>query len=158
MGHVAMLCSVMACPSASAYNAALTVLKWLYHHRHDGMRYRSNGNLEPVMYYDSGHNQFADGRAMYMYELMIAGGPVAVKAKKHERVRDSTTYSEYAAQHEAGICVEWCRNIITQIGTPFTHLIAKPTLLLGDNDIATNTAKGTVSSMASDARSMVRIQ
>ena len=59
---------------------------------------------------------------MYMYELMIAGGPVAVKAKKHERVRDSTAYSEYAAQHEAGVCVEWCRNIITQIGTPFTHL------------------------------------
>lgn len=146
MGHVAMLCSVMACPSASAYNAALTVLKWLYHHRHEGMRYRSDGNIEPVMYYDSGHNQFADGRAMYMYELMIAGGPVAVKAKKHERVRDSTSYSEYAAQHEAGICIEWCRNIITQIGTPFTHLIAKPTLLLGDNDVATNTAKGTVSS------------
>jgi hypothetical protein len=43
--------------------------------------------------------------AMYMYELMIAGGPVAVKAKKHERVRDSTSYLATGARSLPGLPV-----------------------------------------------------
>ena len=98
------------------------------------------------MYYDSSNNQFADGRALYMYELMFAGGPIAYVARKHERVRDSTAYSEYSAQNQAGQRCDWIRNIITEIGAPLLPIIDRPILLLGDNDVATKTALGTVSS------------
>jgi hypothetical protein len=145
-GALAMLCSVMASPSARAYSFALRTLHWLYHHRHEGLCYRSDGNIEPIMYYDSSNNQFADGRALYMYELMFAGGPIAYVARKHERVRDSTAYSEYSAQNQAGQRCDWIRNIITEIGAPLLPIIDRPILLLGDNDVATKTALGTVSS------------
>ena len=80
----------MSKPSRIAFEAALKVLKWLYEHRFEGIRFTSDGNHEPVMAYDSSHIQFADSKSMYMAVLKLAGGPITVKCSKHDFVLNST--------------------------------------------------------------------
>eukprot|EP01047_Picozoa_sp_COSAG01_P072095 COSAG01_NODE_11372_length_1949_cov_1.754595_1_plen_110_part_00 len=92
------------------------MLKWLYEHRSEGIRFTSDGNHEPLMAYDSSHIQFADSKSMYMAVLKLAGGPITIKCSKHDFVLNSTPYSEYVAMSVAVQTNDWFRNIITEIG------------------------------------------
>ena len=51
---VSRLCRCMQQPSYKAWTAALQVLQWLYHHREEGITFRSDGNQQLRCYYDSG--------------------------------------------------------------------------------------------------------
>ena len=91
--HCSILASVMSTPSAVAWNAALKVLHWLYHNRDTGLCYRSDGNTEPIFYYDSSFIQFADSKAQYCVVGQLADGPITYVSHKHEPILDSTVGS-----------------------------------------------------------------
>ena len=44
-------------PSMGAWLAALHCMHFLYEHRHEGITFRSDGNVKPVCFYDSGFYQ-----------------------------------------------------------------------------------------------------
>ena len=138
--HLCMLTSCMSKPSRFAFEAALKVLKWLYEHRFEGIRFTSDGNHEPLMAYDSSHIQFADSKSMYMAVLKLAGGPITIKCSKHDYVLNSTPYSEYVAMSVAVQTNDWFRNIITEIGGSLMKMIEHGTILMGDNEPAVKIA------------------
>ena len=131
----------MSTPSAVAWNAALKVLHWLYHNRDTGLCYRSDGNTEPIFYYDSSFIQFADSKAQYCVVGQLADGPITYVSHKHEPILDSTPYAEYVAQFHANKKALVIRNLLSEFGGALAELIKRPTLLLGDNDPATKLAK-----------------
>ena len=131
----------MSSPSAAAWTAALKVLHWLYHNRHKGICYRSDGNTEPILYYDSSFIQFADSKAQYCVVAKFANGPVSYVSHKHIPILDSTPYAEYVAQYHANKRAMVIRNLMGELGGALAELVQRPTLLLGDNDPATKLAK-----------------
>ena len=139
--HCSILASVMSTPSAVAWNAALKVLHWLYHNRDTGLCYRSDGNNEPIFYYDSSFIQFADSKAQYCVVGQLADGPITYVSHKHEPILDSTPYAEYVAQFHANKKALVIRNLLSEFGGALAELVKRPTLLLGDNDPATKLAK-----------------
>ena len=113
----------------------------LYHNRDTGLCYRSDGNTEPIFYYDSSFIQFADSKAQYCVVGQLADGPITYVSHKHEPILDSTPYAEYVAQFHANKKALVIRNLLSEFGGALAELVKRPTLLLGDNDPATKLAK-----------------
>ena len=129
---VVQLCRAMEKPSERAWESAMHCLHYLYAIRHEGIRFSSKGNWEPVCYYDSGHLQCrVDYKSFYGYVIVFMGAPIHWVSKKHQHVGESSAEDEYMALNHAGKMVVWLRNLMTEMG--LGHLVSKPTLMLGDN-------------------------
>lgn len=75
---VGLLSKCVHRPSWGAWYAALYLLHFLYRYREDGIQYRSDGNIEPVCYYDSSFYQDKIGhRPHYGYVAYWAGRSTA---------------------------------------------------------------------------------
>jgi hypothetical protein len=149
---VSQLCSVMSMPSRQAYELALGTLKWLTAHADIGIQFNdrrttaipdhSFGAHDLHAFYDSGHDQFNDGRAQHGNVLMLANGPVSWESRKHDVIGDSTMYNEYMAGYHAVRRVKEARNLLTEIGGAFADFIIQPTPIFGDNAAATTISRG----------------
>ena len=74
-------------PSMGAWLAALHCMHFLYEHRHEGITFRSDGNVKPVCFYDSGFYQDLIGhKPQYGYVIYWAGGPLIWRSKKHTNI------------------------------------------------------------------------
>ena len=135
------LCSIMSKPSEKGFKAAMRTIKWLHVNQDRGILYTATGNIEPIAYYDSAHHQYKDGKAHHGHQINVAGGPVTYESKKHLDPGDSTAYNEYMALFYTANKIVGLRQLISELGPQFAHLIDKPTLALGDNDTATSTAQ-----------------
>jgi hypothetical protein len=77
MYATSMMSKCLCKPSKIAYNAALHAMHYMHANRHTGITYRSDGNLEPICFYDSGYNQKHLGtRPQYAYVIIWAGAAV----------------------------------------------------------------------------------
>ena len=71
-------------------------MHYLYANRHAGIGYTSDGNREPIAWYDSGHMQDrVDYKSQYGYVIMWFGGPLCWISKKHNHVGESSAEDEY---------------------------------------------------------------
>ena len=74
----------------SAMHTMHYLLHYLYANRHAGIGYTSDGNREPIAWYDSGHMQDrVDYKSQYGYVIMWFGGPLCWISKKHNHVRST---------------------------------------------------------------------
>eukprot|EP01045_Picozoa_sp_COSAG04_P001413 COSAG04_NODE_47_length_31265_cov_18.823012_10_plen_138_part_00 len=65
-------------PSKRAWRAAMHMVYYLHGQRNQGIMFRSDGNAEPVCFYDSSDKgDPTDQRASGGYCIMLAGGPIA---------------------------------------------------------------------------------
>ena len=51
-------CAVMSKPLEEAWNACIHIVTWLRDNYKTGLKFSSNGNQTPKIFYDSSHNQF----------------------------------------------------------------------------------------------------
>jgi len=130
-----MICRLMSRPTDLSWKCALHTLKYLHGQQHRGIRYRSDGNTQPICYYDASNKADpSDGKSQYGYVIFLFNGPILWGSKKHNHVGLSSTHNEYMALSQASKDIEWIRQILIEIGYP---LEKGPTPTLGDNDNAT---------------------
>ena len=134
---VSQLCKVMAAPDEEAYNAALHMIRYLYTHRDRGIRYRSDGNLDPLALYDaSNKGDHGDSKCSAGYVIMLAGGPISWESKKLAHAGTSSSHNEYMAAFRCAREVHWIREFLIELDLPGNDW-SKPIVMLGDNDQAT---------------------
>jgi hypothetical protein len=79
----AQLCRCMEKPSEAAWETAMYCL--LYSIREEGIMFRSDGNINPLCYYDSGHIQDrVDYKSYYGYVIVWMGAPIRNCVDKQE--------------------------------------------------------------------------
>ena len=131
-----MICRLMSRPTELAWKCALHTLKYLYSQVHRGIQFRSDGNTQPLCYYDASNKADpSDGKSQYGYVIYLYNGPIVWSSKKHKHVGLSSTHNEYMSLSQASKDVEWIRQILLEIGYPLRK--DHPTPMLGDNDNAT---------------------
>ena len=65
-------------------------------HRHEGIVFSSDGNLEPICFYDSAHMQdMSDHKSSYGFVITWMGGPIVYVSKRHTLVGLSSAEDEY---------------------------------------------------------------
>ena len=63
---------------------------------YEGITFRSDGNVKPVCFYDSGFYQDLIGhKPQYGYVIYWAGGPLIWRSKKHTNIPLHTSEAEY---------------------------------------------------------------
>ena len=140
-------------PSMGAWLAALHCMHFLYEHRHEGITFRSDGNVKPVCFYDSGFYQDLIGhKPQYGYVIYWAGGPLIWRSKKHTNIPLHTSEAEYMTITHAFRHVKWLRSLLTEMG--FGWMVDDPTEMYGDNRNATDWA---VEKMVSDGNRHIDI-
>ena len=83
-------------------------MHYLYANRHAGIGYTSDGNREPIAWYDSGHMQDrVDYKSQYGYVIMWFGGPLCWISKKHNHVGESSAEDEYMALNHCYKKAKW---------------------------------------------------
>ena len=133
---VQQLCTVMSRPSKRAWKAAMHMVYYLYGQRNQGIMFNSNGNTEPICYYDSSDKgDPSDQRASGGYVIMLAGGPIAWSSRKHRHVGRSSSHNEYMALASGAQELKWVRDLLKEMG--FADCVRAPSPILGDNDQAT---------------------
>ena len=126
-------------PSWGAWFSALHLLHYLYTNREAGIQFRSDGNIEPVCFYDSGFYQDLIGhKPQYGFVIFWAGGPLIWRSKKHTNIPLNTSEAEYMALCHAWRHVKWLRSVLTCMGLGW--MVANPTRVIGDNKNATDWA------------------
>ena len=134
---VSQLCKVMAAPDEEAYNAALHMIRYLYTHRDRGIRFRSDGNLDPLALYDaSNKGDHGDSKCSAGYVIMLAGGPISWESKKLAHAGTSSSHNEYMAAFRCAREAHWIREFLIELDLPGNDW-SKPIVMLGDNDQAT---------------------
>ena len=109
---------------------------YLYGQRNQGIMFNSNGNTEPICYYDSSDKgDPSDQRASGGYVIMLAGGPIAWSSRKHRHVGRSSSHNEYMALASGAQELKWVRDLLKEMG--FADCVRAPSPILGDNDQAT---------------------
>ena len=127
-----MLSRYMQTPTEDVFSAGIHTLHWLYEHRHEGIVFSSDGNMEPICFYDSAHMQdLSSHKSSYGFVITWMGGPIVYSSKRHTLVGLSSAEDEYMTLTHAYKWVMWLRNLLQEMGYP--QLVAKPTLMLGDN-------------------------
>eukprot|EP01047_Picozoa_sp_COSAG01_P009248 COSAG01_NODE_377_length_17892_cov_207.715000_2_plen_264_part_00 len=116
MYATSMMSKCLCKPSKIAYNAALHAMHYMYANRHTGITYRSDGNLEPICFYDSGYNQKHLGtRPQYAYVIIWAGAAVVWKSKQHKSTPNSVSCGakilsrSVCRVHTCAPTTEWAR-------------------------------------------------
>ena len=133
---VQQLCTVMSRPSKRAWRAAMHMVSYLYGQRHQGIMFSSDGNAEPICYYDSSDKgDPSDQRASGGYCIMLAGGPIAWSSRKHRHVGRSSSHNEYMALASAAQELKHVRDLLKEMG--FGDCVSAPSPILGDNDQTT---------------------
>ena len=127
-----MLSKCMSKPSMVAMAAGAHCLHYLWHHKHDGIVFNSDGNREPICFYDSSHNQNGNTfKNQYGFVIYWMGGPVLWASKGHKHPGLSVAEDEYMTLTHAYRQAQWLRNLLDEMG--FGYLIQNPLLCLGDN-------------------------
>jgi len=130
-----MICRLMSKPTELSWKCALHTLKYLWGQSHRGIQYRSDGNRQPLCYYDASNKADpSDGKSQYGYVIFLFNGPIIWGSKKHNHVGLSSTHNEYMALSQASKDIEWIRQILRELDYPLER---GPTPTLGDNDNAT---------------------
>jgi len=118
----------------------VTPVHYLYVNRENGIQFRSDGNLEPVCYYDSGFYQDLLGhKPQYGFVIYWAGGPLIWRSKKHTIIPLNTSEAEYMALCHAWRHIKWLRNVLTAMGLGW--MVANATRAIGDNKNANDWAR-----------------
>ena len=134
---VSQLCKVMAAPDQEAYDASLHMIRYLYEHRDRGIRFRSDGNLDPLALYDaSNKGDYGDSKCSAGYCIMLAGGPISWESKKLAHSGTSSSHNEYMAAFRCAREANWIREFVMELDLPGNDW-SKPIVMLGDNDQAT---------------------
>ena len=107
-------CSVlsryMQTPTEEAFSAGIHTLHYLMEHRHEGIVFSSDGNLEPICFYDSAHMQdMSDHKSSYGFVITWMGGPIVYVSKRHTLVGLSSAEDEYMTLTHAYKWVMWLR-------------------------------------------------
>ena len=72
------LCRFMAAPTREAWKAAMYMMAYMRDHKDKGIKFTSDGNIEPIVFSDAAFNPDQDdGLSQYGYCLMWMGGPIA---------------------------------------------------------------------------------
>ena len=86
----------MQTPTEEAFDAGIHTLHYLVEHRHEGIVFSSDGNLEPICFYDSAHMQnLLDHKSSYGFVITWMGGPIVYVSKRHTLVGLSSAEDEY---------------------------------------------------------------
>jgi hypothetical protein len=134
---VSQLCRVMAAPDQEALDASLHMIRYLHNHRDRGIRYRSDGNLDPLALYDaSNKGDNGDSKCSAGYVIMLAGGPISWESKKLAHAGTSSSHNEYMAAFRCAREANWLREFLLELDLPGNDW-SKPIVMLGDNDQAT---------------------
>ena len=115
-----------------ALGAAHHLLHYAEVHKERGIKFNSDGNLEPICYIDSGFNQAKMGsKPQYSFVIMWLGGPIVWKSKRHDQVPLSVSEAEFMTLTHAYVWVKWVREMIIDFGFP--EWVEQPTVMLTDN-------------------------
>ena len=72
-----MICQLMSKPTELAWKCALHTLKYRMGQQHRGIQYRSNGNPQPICYYDASNKADpSDGKSQYGYVIFLFNGSI----------------------------------------------------------------------------------
>ena len=127
-----MMSKCMASPSEVAWDAALHVLHYMFTNKEEGLTFSSNGNLEPVLYYDSGFNQkHLYDKPQYSFVIFWCGAPILWDSKRHPQIPQSVSQAEYQTLTHAWTSVKWVRELFKDLG--LGQWVSKPTYCFGDN-------------------------
>ena len=138
---VSMLCRVMATPSEKAWEAAMQMIAYLYHNRHEGIKFSKAGNKMPIGFVDASNkpDQYVDGRAQWGDVFIFMGGPICEQSKKLKHVGLSSEHNEYMAMYYANQHLVWIRQLLEEMG--LKNLIKEPTIMFADNKAANALSK-----------------
>ena len=138
-----LLCRVMAMPDKEAWDAAMHMVSYCRGQMDRGIRFRSDGNIQPVCAYDSSHRPDPrDSKCIGGFVVMLAGGPVSWQSKKNLNTGTSSSDDEYQVAYFAARECKWVRDLLMELdlGEKMGHDFSQPIVLLGDNDQATRWA------------------
>ena len=151
---LSQLCGVMSKPTQEAFDAALHMVKYVHTQRDRGIRFNSQGNLDPLTLYDaSNKGDHGDSKVSAGYVVMFAGGPISWSSKKAQHSGTSSSHNEYMAAFHAAKESKWIRDLLMELDLPGNDW-SKPIVMLGDNDQATRWA---VHGMVTTANKSVRM-
>jgi hypothetical protein len=124
---VSILGQFLSCPGPKMWYAARRALAYLYHTRHDGITYHSNGNNVIVACTDADWSADKDSRRSRTgFAVMLNGGAISWKSKLQTSVALSTTEAEYYSAGAVTTEVLFLRQLIEDFG--FTQLRSTPVL------------------------------
>jgi hypothetical protein len=105
------------------------------------IHYQRGGDIVPIGYTDSDYLGDMDERKSTSgYLMSIGSGPILWKSKLQDEVAQSSSEAEYRAVAEGAKEAMWLRNLMEEIGFPFT----KPITLFVDNQSAIKMARNPV--------------
>jgi hypothetical protein len=132
-----LICRVMAKPYQEAWDAVLHMISYVHGQRDRGIRFSSDGNMQPIVSYDSSNKQDpGDSKAIAGYVLYMAGGPISWQSKKAQHIGTSSSHNEYMAMFHAAKEAKWVRDLLIELDLPGNDW-SQPIITLGDNDQAT---------------------
>jgi hypothetical protein len=127
------VCKMMSAPTEATWDAAIQILEYAYQHRHEGIRYRRDGNRVPVSYYDSGGKPDPkDAKSQHGHVVLLGDGPLSYVTRKHKHVGSAGTMG--VEWMSLGWCVKdtvAIRMLMQDMGA--IPRDAHPTPVIGDN-------------------------
>ena len=129
------LCKLMSRPTEQSWEAAMHLIAWMHQHRHEGISFHSNGNIEPFFMSDASNKpDLMDSKRAYGACGIWMGGPIISFAKKLEHSSSATAANEYMALSHAAKHAIWLRQLFNELGLRL--LVARPTVIFADNETA----------------------
>jgi hypothetical protein len=115
------------------WEAAKTILKYLYSTKEKGLHYKKETNATVSAYVDASFaDDLDDRKSTQGYIIFLGDGPIAWKSTKQKTTALSTCEAEYMALGEAVKEVLWIRSLLYEIDEEQQ----KPTKVYCDNQAA----------------------
>ena len=113
---VSMESRVVSIAGKAHFDLCLQTLQYAYGHRHEGIRFRSDGCNQLLAAYDSADNPDPkDGKSQFGYSIMLFDGPIDAVSKKTPRVGTSSTHNEYIAMAECARRLRYFQDLLTEM-------------------------------------------
>jgi hypothetical protein len=128
-------------PREAHLDAVIMIFRYLKGSATYAIHYQRGGDIVPIGYTDSDYLGDMDERKSTSgYLMSIGSGPILWKSKLQDEVAQSSSEAEYRAVAEGAKEAMWLRNLMEEIGFPFT----KPITLFVDNQSAIKMARNPV--------------
>ena len=128
---VSVLCRVMSKPSWKAFYGAMSLIRWVYDHRNEGLLFTNSCPIPFGMVDASNKPDRKDGKCQFGFVFMFMGAVIMDVSKKLRHVGLSSEHNEYMAMAFAHQSLIWLRQLLEELD--LTHLIEEPTVMFEDN-------------------------
>ena len=114
---ISLACTHSVNPTVAHWRAALRILRYLYHTRTLGLRYKiAPRPIDTSAFVDAGYGAETGHRSRRGHVVFLSGSPISWTTRATSMVCQSTSEAEFVAANECVKDVMWLRGLLHEIG------------------------------------------